>query len=88
MNNLIERHRSYRMKRGRNEREATEDAMVHLSRHGGKVFVDGIRRMKMRELLGKREDVYYGRKNCVGLGELKNGSGHIFHLPTDARRVN
>ncbi|KAJ6023998.1 RING finger protein [Penicillium herquei] len=90
MNNLIERHRSHRIQRGRNERQATEDAMVYLSYHGKKVFEHGIKRMRKRELLSEREDIYFGGRNRVGLGELElcKGYGQIFCLPPAVKRVN
>ncbi|KAJ5638679.1 hypothetical protein N7528_001069 [Penicillium herquei] len=87
MNNVINRHRSHRIDRGRSKREATEDTMLHLSRYGKKLFDDGVGRMRFRKLLGKKEDVFFGGRNRVGLGQLKKGDGAIYFLSLDAKRV-
>ncbi|KAJ5712447.1 RING finger domain protein [Penicillium malachiteum] len=88
LNNIINRNRSHRIKRGRSKREATEDTMLHISRYGKKLFDDGIARMRSRKLLGKREDVFFGGRNRIGLGELKKGgNGAIYFLSLNARRV-
>ncbi|KAJ5083346.1 hypothetical protein N7456_012773 [Penicillium angulare] len=84
LDGIIQRRRTERLQLGRSSRQATEDALVHLSSFGPVAFKQGVEVFRARRLIHEWEDVYHGGPSQIGIGKARNGPGRVIEMTPEA----